>query len=143
MDVEFPSLEEAAEYFYVHRDCNCAEALFTGGNAYYRLGVSPAGLRAAAGFGGGMGIGTVCGAITGALMVMGCLFVRERAHEGSTMEEVSSAYLEACSRRFGSLLCEQLKDQFHTPESGCLEAVCTAAQEAEKLISSFAERRIQ
>ena len=50
-------------------------------NVAYKLGLDKEALKLASAFGGGMGIEDKCGALTGALMVLGKLFVKEKAHE--------------------------------------------------------------
>jgi len=62
------SEEELARYGNVNM--NCAERILRGANEAYGLGLSDEALKVSAPFGGGMGIGSVCGAITGAIMVL-------------------------------------------------------------------------
>jgi C_GCAxxG_C_C family probable redox protein len=70
-----------------------------------------AGLKISAGFGGGMRGGEVCGAVTGALMVLGMLYGQTR--EGDTQtKEAMYAMVREFTRRFseanGTLLCREL-----------------------------------
>lgn len=56
---------------------NCAEKILYASNEAYNLGLDKKALKLSAGFGGGMAIESVCGALTGAIMVLGCLFVKK------------------------------------------------------------------
>jgi C_GCAxxG_C_C family probable redox protein len=68
-------------------------------------------MRIAAGFAGGMRLGETCGAVTGALMVLGLRHVPENNHTHEDRAEVYARVLDF-SRRFklrnGSLLCREL-----------------------------------
>src|SRR5665647_1462580 len=81
-------------------DLNCAEKILYGANQVYHLGLDQQALKMVAGFGGGMAIESVCGALTASIMVLGYLFIKKNAHESSrikdlTQEPVSYTHLRA------------------------------------------------
>ena len=90
---------------------NCAQAVFAGCSAPYGLPRETA-LRVAQAFGGGMGrTGSVCGAVTGALMVIG--FKRaaldpKDAQAKLDAHRIAQAFLAAFAARHRSLLCRDL-----------------------------------
>ncbi|WP_346353891.1 C-GCAxxG-C-C family (seleno)protein [Azotosporobacter soli] len=115
-------------------DFNCAEKILYGANLVYKLGLDPQALRLSAGFGGGMGIGSTCGAVTASIMVLSSLFVKERAHEGETIKQLSQQFLAAYQREMGDLNCDALKAQHRTPETKCTFVIAKAAEILDQII---------
>ncbi len=141
--MEYKALVQAAVHQYDQFDKNCAESLLSGMNELYDLGLDDRGLRTASGLGGGMGIGSVCGALTGAILGMGNLFVKERSHESDLMKRVNRRYLALAQERFGSVMCETLKDRHYSEEAGCVRVVEMGAELAEEVISEFFDQRVR
>lgn len=56
-------------------DLNCAEKILYGANWAYNMKLPVEALKLAAGFGGGMGVESSCGVITGGVMVLSSLYV--------------------------------------------------------------------
>jgi C_GCAxxG_C_C family probable redox protein len=115
-------------------DLNCAETILWGANAVYGLGLDANALRLAAGFGGGMGIESTCGALTGAVMVIGRMFTRARGHESSLVKELCARFLQAYRDRMGSVDCAPLKARYRTEELKCREVVLQSARLLEELL---------
>ncbi|MCK9526492.1 MAG: C-GCAxxG-C-C family protein [Limnochordia bacterium] len=68
-------------------------------------------LKLASGFGGGMRSGEVCGAVTGAVMVIGSREGQCRADDLATKRkcsELTSKFMEEYAKRKGTLLCREL-----------------------------------
>lgn len=89
---------------------SCAQAIFA---ALSGGAVEDAtALRIASAFGGGMARrGDTCGAVTGALMVIGLLHGRERAGDDDTQEttyRLAEEFLARFAERNGSLLCRDI-----------------------------------
>ncbi len=91
--------------------CNCSQAILS---AYGEpLGVSgEAALKLAAGFGGGMGrMGGTCGAVIGAVMVLGLKYGPTAAEDDEAKEKTYELVRQFAARfqaRHGSLLCRDL-----------------------------------
>ena len=93
---------------------NCAERILRGANIAYKLGLSEEALRVSAPFGGGMGIESVCGAITGALMVLGALYT-DRAEKNTPLkDEITVPFIKEVRRRQGGLSCTHNKKYAQT-----------------------------
>lgn len=98
---------------------NCSEAIVrTYGPD---LGLSPLDcLRVSCGFGGGMRRADTCGAVAGALMVLGLRFGPNDVSDRSARTTVYSKVVEFCSQfeaRCGSVICRELLDcDLSTPE---------------------------
>jgi C_GCAxxG_C_C family probable redox protein len=102
------NVSRAVELF---RDgCACSQAIL----AVYGppLGLSrETAMRVAAGFAGGMRLGETCGAVTGAIMVLGLRHATENCQTPAARAEVYARVVEFARRfreRTGSLVCREL-----------------------------------
>ena len=89
---------------------NCSQAILRIYGPDY--GLSPLdSLRVSCGFGGGMRRGDTCGAVTGALMVLGLRYGPQNTSDTSAKNHVYSKVIDFCSRyesRCGSIDCRDL-----------------------------------
>ncbi|HNZ82056.1 MAG TPA: C-GCAxxG-C-C family (seleno)protein [Sedimentibacter sp.] len=109
-------------------DLNCAEKILWGANNAYNLGLDREALKLASGFGGGMAIEDACGALTGAIMVLGKLFVVERAHESDKIKELTRELFDEYNKEMKSIDCKPLKDMYRTEELKCRNVILKAAE---------------
>ncbi len=63
-------LKEKAHYYYGTLGKNCAEGLLLAASDIYNLGLTENEILLFAGFGGGMGCKSTCGALSGAIGVL-------------------------------------------------------------------------
>jgi C_GCAxxG_C_C family probable redox protein len=105
-----------------------------GANKVYRLGLNRNALKLASGFGGGMGIESTCGALTGAVMVLGRMFAKNKGHETPRLKELCAEFLEEYRSQMGSIVCAPLKDRYRTEELKCRVVVLKSAEILEQLI---------
>jgi C_GCAxxG_C_C family probable redox protein len=115
-------------------DLNCAETMLYGADKVYDLGLDREGLKLAAGFGGGMGIEATCGALTGAVMVLGRIFARDKGHDTPRLKELCAEFLEEYRSQMGSIDCKPLKDRYRSEDLKCLRVVLKSAEILEQLI---------
>ena len=108
-------------------DFNCAERILHGANAAYNLGLDKEALKLAAGFGGGMAVEDKCGALTASIMVLGKLFVKERAHESEKIKQLTKELFEEYTKEIGSIDCAPLKERYRTEEYKCRDVIIKAA----------------
>lgn len=88
----------------LHTDgCNCCQAVLGSCCESYGLNSDQA-FHLGAFFNAGLRIGSVCGAVTGALMALGM----EYGDENNRQCDASLAFLKAFEERFGSLDCAVL-----------------------------------
>jgi C_GCAxxG_C_C family probable redox protein len=131
------NIARAIENDYMKKEgFNCAETILRVANNDLGLGLDKNALLLAAGFGGGMGVGNVCGALTGAIMVLGRLYVRQRAHESTRIKDVEKKLIAAFEKEFGTLLCAPIKSKYFHPELHCKSVVLAAARLLEDLLKS-------
>lgn len=112
--------EKAKELF--QRGYNCSQAVFLAFSDVTGLDEETA-ARIASSFGGGMGrLREVCGAVSGAFMVAGCLY----GYEDETDRAAKAAHyalIQEIARRFrernGSIVCRELLG-IEARDSGCV-----------------------
>lgn len=109
-------------------DYNCAEKILYGANEAYKLGLSKDSLMLSAGFGGGMGIESSCGALTAGTMVLSNLFVKNIAHESVVIKKKTSDYLNCFIKEMKSINCYKLKEMYRTDEKKCKDIILKSAE---------------
>src|SRR5665647_383444 len=90
-------------------DLNCAEKILYGANQVYHLGLDQQALKMVAGFGGGMAIESVCGALTASIMVLGYLFIKKNAHESSRIKDLTQELFMSYRKEMNNINCDALK----------------------------------
>ena len=131
------SITEPVRNDYMKKNSlNCAETILRVANNELKLGLDKNALLLAAGFGGGLGVGNVCGALTGSIMVLSRLYVKSHAHEGTRIKDVEKKLIEAFEKEFGTLLCTPIKDKHFHPEDKCKAVVLKAAELLDSLLAN-------
>lgn len=120
-------------------DLNCAEKILHGANIAYNLGLDREALKLAAGFGGGMAIEDKCGALTASIMVLGKLFIKERAHESEKIKELTKRLFEEYRKEMGSIDCAPLKEMHRTEELKCRNVILKAAELLDRIVAEEKE----
>ena len=116
---------------------NCAQAVLASHAGEY--GVDPVtAKKIAAAFGGGMANnGEVCGAVTGALMLLGLRYGRYREDDNNSKENtnrISNKYICKFKEEYGSIKCKDLikldlskeEELLQARESGVFKTICPA-----------------
>lgn len=115
-------------------DYNCAEKIFYGANEAYKLGLSKETLKVSAGFGGGMGIEITCGALSGAVLALSHLYVKDRAHEDTSIKILTQKLFSEFQTEMGSFNCKELKEKYRTPELKCSKIILAAAKALDTIV---------
>lgn len=117
------------EKYYKENNLNCAEAVFCAALEAWGVEMPKETVKAMAGFGGGMGSGNVCGAVTGGVAALSCAFVEGvGGHTSSKLMDKVRRFLAEVKTDFGSELCSELKPQYFTPEERCYQTTCKIAE---------------
>lgn len=127
-------LVEKAKDYYLNHELNCAESVLNAANDIFDLDIKKNGLRIMAAFGGGMGIESVCGAITGALAALSVMFCENKAHESPELKELCRGYFAEFEEKYHSNICSELKEKYRTEDEKCLKVIEMAAELLEKVI---------
>lgn len=136
-------LETVKKYYDKCYNLNCAETLIYAANEEYGLDLSRDALKMMSSFGGGMGIESVCGAITGSLSVLGIMFVKERGHESDFIKELSRDFFKSFEAEFGTHDCNELKEKYRNDEIRCSKMVYKAAEILEQIIIKNEKKRVK
>ena len=106
---------------------NCCERILRGANIAYGLGMREEDMRVSAPFGGGMGIGSTCGAIVGALMALSMRHAGVAEKTTPLKEEVVVPFLERVRAELGALDCVAIKPRMAV-EGDCTPTVLAVAR---------------
>jgi len=116
-------IKKIEEYYSREHDLNCAETILYSANDAYNLGLDKNALKMVAGFGGGIYVGSVCGALAGGIMVLSRLFVKDRAHKSPHIKELIREFLHRYCKKMGDINCSYLKDEYYKSEIKCLDVI--------------------
>lgn len=121
--------------FGEEQNFNCAEKILYGANEAYHLGLDKNSLRLSAGFGGGMGIGNVCGALTASVMVLSHLFVDEKAHESGRIKQLTQELFKRYREEMDGIDCRFLMGRYRTEAYKCRDVIAKAADILDQMIA--------
>ncbi|NTU42949.1 MAG: C_GCAxxG_C_C family protein [Nitrospirales bacterium] len=112
---------------------NCAEKILHAANEVYSLGLDKEALKLSRGLGGGMGIESVCGALSASVLVMGKLFADVPAldttkPDNTRVKELAREFFAAFQTEMGDIHCKPLKDKYFTKELKCKTIIVKAAE---------------
>lgn len=129
-------VETMKKYYDKKYDLNCAECILTATNEEYDLDVPKKAIKSMAAFGGGMGIGSVCGAITGSIAALGIMFAEDRGHASPQVKEMTVELISNFNEKLGSMDCIQLKEMYYeNQEYRCIKMMEIAAISLEEIIN--------
>lgn len=118
-------------------ELNCAEKIIHGANQAYDLGLSPESLKVAKGFGGGMGIGSTCGALTGGIMAISKKFAGSNLGK-EEFYAIIQDYLNEYEARMGSIYCKELKEKYVIDDdSNCDQIIEESAKLLDEIINKY------
>lgn len=128
-------LKELLEQGYGNdMNLNCAEKILHGANEVYNLGLESEALKLATGFGGGMAIESVCGVLTGGIMVLGRLFKSNDLEDKEKFKNIIKDYIESYRKEMGEIDCAPLKERYRTNEEGCNCIIVKAGEVLDEII---------
>lgn len=131
-------VERVIKYYDKEYDLNCSETMVVAANEEYDLNISKQTLMAMASFGGGMAVGSVCGAITGSIAVLGIMFTTKRGHKSPQVKTMTSQFINEYNRRMGTLECVPLKDIYYEQGSPrCTKMMVTAAEILDEIVEEY------
>lgn len=135
--------ETVKKYYDKSFNLNCAETIIYAANEEYNLNLGADALKMMASFGGGMGIESICGVITGSLSVLGILFVKEKAHESDLIRNLSKEFFKRFEAEFGTKNCYELKAKYRNDDIRCSRMVYKAAEILDEMINEKEEKRVK
>ncbi|MFI3206799.1 MAG: C-GCAxxG-C-C family protein [Clostridia bacterium] len=129
------TLSELGRKYYVDESLNCAQAVFLAVNEKYNLGYTKLDAQLMSGFGGGMGCGDTCGALTGGFAILGKLILKENEMKSeelkATIENFRNEFRIICK----STYCKDLEPIYKiAPPVSCAKTVMIACEVLEKIL---------
>lgn len=125
-------LAEQVETYYLGQGYNCAEAMLRGIRDVYQLPLSDDSLPLVSGFGGGMHVGHLCGAVAGAVAGLGAMLVKDKGREAPGFAERCQELMENMLRDLGTDQCHPLKEAHFQEQQRCWAVVEQAANTFEQ-----------
>lgn len=133
-------VDRVIKYYDKEYDLNCAECMLVAANEEYDLNISKQTLMAMASFGGGMTIGSICGAITGAIATLGIMFTTERGHQSPQVKVMTSKFMNEYYKRMGTLECLPLKERYYEKDlPRCTKMMITAAEVLDEIVKEYSQ----
>jgi len=129
--------EKVVKYYSGEFDLNCAESMIYGANEEYDLNLNQKALDTMSSFGGGMGVESVCGALTGGLAVLGVLFTYNKSLDSEIRKAIVTDFYNAFEKRFGTDNCKKIKANFRDETVGCQNVVKWTAEVLEQVIKKY------
>ena len=130
-------LETTMKYYDKKYDLNCAECILVAVNEEYDLNISKETLMTMSAFGGGMAIGSTCGAATGAIAALGIMFTKERGHNRPHVREMTSKFLNEFNYRMNTLECINLKEKYYEDAIRCSKIMRVSAEVLGNIIEEY------
>ena len=130
-------LKDCYEKYYYDQNYNCAETMIRAANEYYDLGLHDRDMIMLGGYGAGMQTGNTCGAILAAVSVLSMKYVEQKAHESSDIRPVTTAFIREFNKRYGSILCKDIKPQSFDPKFRCKKTIETACDILEEVLEEY------
>ena len=127
-------MDKINKYYTKEYDFNCSEVMMYAASDEYNMNLKSETFKTMSSFGGGMGIESVCGAITGSLAVIGILFTKERAHEGEVVKKLCQEFFQKFEERLGSNNCSELKLKYRKEDVGCKAIIEVAAEVLDEIV---------
>ena len=118
------------------QELNCAEKIIYGANEAYDLKIDEASLGLARGFGGGMTIGSTCGALTGGIMALSKRLT-DLDMEKKELYSVIEEFLNEYEKRMGTIYCKELKEKYHIDDGGCGDIILEAAKLLDEMMEKY------
>lgn len=117
------NVQECLKTYYKGKGMNCAETTLLAANEAWNLEIPEDSVKLMGGFGGGMGSGNVCGAISGGIAALSYRFVKETGHKSPEIMRYVREYVLSVQKEMGSINCRDLHIQYATAEEKCYPTI--------------------
>ncbi|MCR5356597.1 MAG: C-GCAxxG-C-C family protein [Lachnospiraceae bacterium] len=130
-------LKDSFEKYYFEQNYNCAETLIRAANEYYDLKLHDRDMIMLGGYGGGLQTGNTCGAVLAAVSVLSMKYIEQKAHDSKDIKPVTTALIREFDKKYGSVLCKDIKPQSFDPLNRCKKTVEAACDILEAVIADY------
>ena len=127
-------LKQKAAYYYGTMGKSCAEGILLAANDVYDLKLTDSEIQLFAGFRTGMGCGSTCGGLAGAIGVLSRMYGQRE-----DFKELCAKFVAAFEKKLacGTTECAALEARYKTPEARCVAAVELTAEALEAFIDNL------
>jgi len=127
-------MDKINKYYTKEYDFSCSEVMIYAASDEYNMNLQSETFKTMSSFGGGMGIESVCGAITGSLAVIGILFTNEKAHEGTRVKKLCQEFFLKFEAELSSNNCKELKNKYKKEDIGCRVMIEASTKILDKIV---------
>ena len=113
---------------------NCAEKILSGDNIAYNLNLNSETLKLSSGFGGGMAIESVCGALTAGIMVLSNKYVEGIGQNSDKIQEINQRFFREFIEEMDNINCSHLRAVHSKEDIGCFNIILKTAEILDKLM---------
>lgn len=118
-------LRDKVKKYFLDEERNCAESMLLAANEEYNLGLAEGEIELMRGFGGGMGAGITCGAISGCIAALSKLICIKV--DKDTAHGITAGFIGEFEKRFDSTLCSALTPVYKKDDTRCYELLLATA----------------
>lgn len=130
---------------YLEKECPCSESILCAVAEEYKLELEESTFRALGPFGGGIGVGHICGAITGGIASIGVLLYRGDKKSLSKSKKATIEFYEAMVTFFKSEMCFYIKKKWRKNKKvpgfkksyGCLDVITKASELLDEILTEW------
>lgn len=128
-------MKKAAQEYY-SEGYNCCESIIMSANKKYNLNISNKELKLASCINNGFGVGSLCGSIIGAIMVLGLVFEKKEPPEHSSISHIRMDFIDEINSRFKTLNCSQIC-KLPIAKDNCNDIVCIVSEVLDEIIIKY------
>ena len=127
---------------YYQEGYNCAEAMLIGSNEYYDLNLNKNTFNTMIGFGGGINIDDLCGAISGGVASIGATLGGDsKPDEKEVVRKITIDFINAFELKKSCIECKQLKSLYRDEHSKCADLVKDTGEILEGLLAEYINKK--
>ena len=115
---------------------NCCEAIIMSANKKYNLDITKDMLKFVSPINNGMGIGSLCSAIIGGIMVIGYIFEKKCAPEHSSINHIRMKFINSINCELKVMNCSQIC-RMSISKGNCINVISIIAGVLDKIISDY------
>lgn len=134
-------LKDLLPKYYFDQNYNCAETILRAANEYYDLGLHDKDMILVGAYGAGIQSGNTCGAVLSVAAVLSLKYVEAKAHESEDIRPVVQKMMRKFNKKYGSILCKDIKPQSFKPEYRCQMTIETSCDILEETIAEYEAER--
>lgn len=126
-------LRDKVKKYYLDEERNCAESMLLAANEEYSIGLTDSEIEMMRGFGGGLGYGLICGAISGSVAALSKLICCKV--DKDTSHDITCGFVGEVEKRFENTNCAVLTPVHKKEDIRCYELLLQIADILEDTIA--------